>query len=257
MRCARCGRETDGDAPPCTACMTPASLPSTPSPGGRRIAATAAAVVLVLASAAAGVAFATAGDRRPAAAGQVLAHPGDLRAASDSTRSAAGSADGSGSAASTGSAGSTGAAAGQPAPAASPGPSARPVVGIAFRAGAQPHAAAADTFLGSYFTAINDHDYRAYLHLFSPESRGALSRAGFQAGYGTTHDSAERLTELAATAPGRLAATVTFTSHQSPASGPAHAGCLRWNITVYLVRRGGRYVIGNPPAGYFAKDQPC
>jgi hypothetical protein len=105
--------------------------------------------------------------------------------------------------------------------------------------------------------AINDHDYRAYLHLFSPESRGALSGAGFQAGYGTTRDSAERLTELAATTPGRLAATVTFTSHQSPASSPAHAGCLRWNITVYLVRRGGRYVIGNPPADYYAKDQPC
>jgi hypothetical protein len=105
--------------------------------------------------------------------------------------------------------------------------------------------------------AINDHDYRAYLHLYSPETRRALSWARFQAGYGTTHDSAERLTELAATAPGQLAATVTFTSHQSPASSPPHAGCLRWNITVYLVRRGVRYVIGNPPADYYARDQPC
>jgi hypothetical protein len=250
MRCARCGRETDGDVPQCAACTTLESLPPSPSPGGRRIVLTAAAVVLVLAGVAAVATFATASGRRPAAEGQVLAHPGARQATHGSTRSAAGSADG------TGSTGSTGAA-GQPGPAASPRPSARPVVGIASLAGTQPHAAAVDTFLGRYFMAINNHDYRAYLHLFGPQSRGALSGAGFETGYGTTRDSAERLTELVATAPGQVAATVTFTSHQSPAASSAHAGCLRWKITVYLVRQGGRYVIGNPPADYFAQDQPC
>jgi hypothetical protein len=228
MRCARCGRETDGDVPQCAACTTLESLPPSPSPGGRRIVLTAAAVVLVLAGVAAVATFATASGRRPAAEGQVLAHPGARPATSDSARSAA-----------------------------SPRPSARPVVGIASLAGAQPHAAAVDTFLGRYFMAINNHDYRAYLHLFGPESRGALSGAGFETGYGTTRDSAERLTELVATAPGQVAVTVTFTSHQSPAASSAHAGCLRWKITVYLVRQGGRYVIGNPPADYYAKDQPC
>jgi hypothetical protein len=121
----------------------------------------------------------------------------------------------------------------------------------------QPHAAVADAFLVGYFTAINHHDYQAYLHLFSQESRRGLSEGGFQDGYGTTRDSAERLQALTTAGPGRVAARVTFTSRQSPISSPEHASCLRWRITVYLVRRGGRYVIDNPPSGYYATHQAC
>jgi hypothetical protein len=197
----------------------------------------AAALVVVLAAGGAVFAFVRAGGRRPPATGRAPGLSDRSRAASDAARSAA-PMPGRGLPA-----GGTGAAG--------------PTVAMGAMARARPHAAAADAFLASYFTAINHHDYRAYLHLFSPDSRRGLSVAGFQDGYGTTRDLAERLQALTAAGPGQLAATVAFTSHQSPASSPAHATCLRWRITVYLVGRGGRYVIGNPPAGYYATYRSC
>jgi hypothetical protein len=130
-------------------------------------------------------------------------------------------------------------------------------VAIAARARAQPGAAAADAFLARYFAAINRHDYRGYLRLFGPGSGRSLSAAGFRAGYATTRDSAETLAALAAAGPGQVAATVTFTSRQAISASPAHAACVRWRITIYLLRRGGRYVIGNPPDGYQAADRGC
>jgi hypothetical protein len=223
----------------------------------------AAAVVLALAAAGAGFVFAQAGAQRLAASVPARPHPGGQRPTPGSTRSAAampaGSAGpagspGSGSSPGSGEPTKPGGRAGGTAPA---GASARPAVAIASRARARPHAAAVLAFLTRYFTAINHHDYRAYLHLFSPASRRALSAAGFEAGYGTTRDSAERLARLKAAGPGQVAARVAFTSHQAPDATPAYPGCLHWRITVYLVRHDGRYVIGNPPAGYSATNRSC
>ena len=50
---------------------------------------------------------------------------------------------------------------------------------------------------------------------------------------------------------------MTFTSRQAAADSPAHAACVRWQITIYLVRQDGRYVIGNPPPNYAAADRAC
>jgi hypothetical protein len=140
----------------------------------------------------------------------------------------------------------------QPA-AVSPGPA----VAIASAAAAAPHAAAVGAFLTRYFSVINRHDYRAYLRLFGPQSRRALSAAGFRTGYATTRDTKESLTGLTTSGPGQLAAAVTFTSRQDPGSSQEHAGCLHWSITLYLVRLGRRYVIGNPPDVYAATFRRC
>jgi hypothetical protein len=139
-------------------------------------------------------------------------------------------------------------------------PARRAAVTIAPAARQQPHATAVGAFLTRYFRAINHHNYHAYLRLFSPASRPALSGASFMAGYGTTHDSAPKLTSLAPAGLRQLAATVTFTSHQDATTSPEHASCLRWRITVYLIRHGGRqerYYVGNPPAAYSANDRAC
>jgi hypothetical protein len=130
-------------------------------------------------------------------------------------------------------------------------------VAVAAGAGAQPAAASVDAFLARYFAVINGHDYAGYLRLFGPGSGRSLSAAGFRAGYGSTRDSAETLTRISAAGHGMVAATVTFTSRQAPAASPAHAACVRWRITIFLVRRGGGYVIESPPAGYTAADRAC
>jgi hypothetical protein len=130
-------------------------------------------------------------------------------------------------------------------------------VAITTRARRQPGSAAVAAFLTRYFAAINRHDYTGYLQLFGPGSRRSLSVAGFRRGYASTRDSAETLTGITAGSPGEVAATVTFTSRQAPAASAAHAACERWRITIYLLRRDGRYVIGNPPAGYAAADRAC
>jgi hypothetical protein len=134
-----------------------------------------------------------------------------------------------------------------------------PGPGVAITAGARrrPRAAAVQAFLTGYFAVINRHDYSGYLRLFGPGSRRSLSAAGFRTGYGSTRDSSETLAGITAAGPGEVAATVTFTSRQAPAASAAHAACVRWRITIYLLRRDGRYVIGNPPAGYAAVDRAC
>jgi hypothetical protein len=143
-------------------------------------------------------------------------------------------------------------------PPASPSASPRaPLVAVAPAAAAGPHEVAVLTFLTRYFTAINHHRYRAYLRLYSRPSRGSLSAAQFEAGYATTRDIGPTLVSLDAPGRGQLAATVTFTSHQRADTSPQHAACVRWTITLYLIRDGRRYVMGDPPADYAASGRPC
>jgi len=198
-----------------------------------------AALVMALA-AAGGVAVLVTASGPGGSRGQLLTDPGHESAAAPATRSAAGP-SGTGR---DGTRPRAGRSAVLVAPPARPQPDAQPV----------------SRFLSRYFRAINHHDYPAYLRLFSPASRAALSQSSFQAGYGSTRDSAPRLVALQAAGLRQLAATVTFTSRQDAAASPEHEGCLRWRITVYLIRHGGRherYFIGNPPAGYTARDHAC
>jgi hypothetical protein len=109
-------------------------------------------------------------------------------------------------------------------------------------------------FLDSYFAAVNHREYLEYSSLFDRWHH--LTRAEFDRGYRTTHDSSAVLTGLTSSRDS-LTATVTFTSHQSPAASPNHATCTNWRIVLYLRRTGGVYLIGPPPPGYHATYHGC
>jgi zinc ribbon protein len=112
-------------------------------------------------------------------------------------------------------------------------------------------------FLGQYFAAINNHDYQSYISLFVPAIAASETPQKFSAGYQTTSDSGAVLVSLARTPTGRWAASLTFNSHQDPASSPTHTACTSWAVTLYLRPEGTSYLIGRPPAGYHASRQPC
>jgi hypothetical protein len=230
MACMRCGHEAAAGVPRCAGCESPARLPAGP---GR----THGPLIVLLT---AGLVLAAAG----AGAGVLLARPGAGTAVTG--RSPASDAPRPG-----------GTAAGRMRMVRAVTGGTGPGVAVAAGAGAEPGAASVDAFLAGYFAVINEHDYAGYLRLFGPGSGRSLSAAGFRAGYGSTRDSAETLTRVSAAGRGTVAATVTFTSRQAPAASPAHAACVRWRITIFLVRRGSGYVIGSPPAGYTAADRAC
>lgn len=121
----------------------------------------------------------------------------------------------------------------------------------------QPAAGPVVTLLTGYFTAINEHDYLAYRRLYGPQSQQALTMAQFMSGYDSTTDSAVVLDAISVPAPGALAATVSFTSHQQPGASPAGSACTDWRITLYLTRQGSSYIIGAPPTGYRATFYSC
>jgi hypothetical protein len=229
MACMRCGREAAAGAPRCADCPPAAALPpGRGQPRGSVIVLLTAGLVVAAAGTGAGVLL-----TRPQAA---TGHPAAGQSADAARRPAA-------------------ASAGRMEQAAADGP--RAGVVIMARARAQPAAAAVGAFLARYFAVINRHDYAGYLRLFGPGSRRSLSAARFRAGYGSTRDSAETLTRISAARPGVVAATVTFTSTQAPAASPAHAACVRWRITVFLLRQEQGYAISPPPPGYAAAERAC
>jgi len=107
--------------------------------------------------------------------------------------------------------------------------------------------------LDRYFAAVNHRDYRAYSSLFAQRH---LTPRQFAWGYRTTHDSKAVLVRVGPLK-GGLKATVTFTSHQDPASSPDHSSCIDWRITLFLHRTGATYLIGMPPPGYRPGLQAC
>jgi hypothetical protein len=112
-------------------------------------------------------------------------------------------------------------------------------------------------FLVRYFTAINDHDYQAFVSLLDAQEAALWTPARFTAGYGTTVDSAETLTRIANRSGGRVAASVTFTSHQAPSASPDGSSCDLWSITLYLIPADSGYVIEHPLPGYSAEVRAC
>ena len=110
------------------------------------------------------------------------------------------------------------------------------------------------SFLQSYFTAINDHNYGQFASLVTSSQRP--TPAQFQNGFASTRDSRAALTGLSPTATG-VAASVTFTSHQQPSASPTRTSCTVWHITLFLESRGGGYRIGPAAPGYHAHYQPC
>jgi len=112
-------------------------------------------------------------------------------------------------------------------------------------------------FLNSYFTAINAHNYAAYNALLDPQLQQNDSQSTFDSGYATTKDSAETLTGITGTGGGGEAATVSFTSHQSPADSATNSSCTSWTITLYLEPNGTGYLDSPAPSGYHASYQAC
>ena len=144
-------------------------------------------------------------------------------------------------------------------PTASPAvpPTPGPQVAVAASAASSPHEAAVLSFLASYFTAINDHDFTAYQQLFSSPLRADLSAPSFSTGYGTTTDSAITLTGIEVIGSGELVAHVTFVSDQQPAASPTNSACTAWSVSLYLLQQAGSYLLEQPPAGYQASYSAC
>jgi hypothetical protein len=110
------------------------------------------------------------------------------------------------------------------------------------------------SFLQSYFTAINHHNYAQYASLVVSSQRPTPSQ--FQSGYGSSRDSHATLIGLSPTGTG-VAANVAFTSHQRPSASPTGTSCTAWQITLFLESRGGGYRIGPAAPGYHARYQAC
>jgi hypothetical protein len=136
-------------------------------------------------------------------------------------------------------------------------PTPGPQVSVAPQAASSPYETAVLSFLASYFTAINDHDFTAYQELFRPELRAAESSTAFSAGYGTTTDSAITLTSIGVIGSGELVAQVAFVSHQQPAASPTNSACTEWTVSLYLLQQAGSYELQQPPPGYGASYAAC
>jgi hypothetical protein len=121
---------------------------------------------------------------------------------------------------------------------------------------AQPGAHHVAVFLATYFAAINNHHYQAYISLFDPLGRPIQSRQEFLSGFGSTKDSGARLVSISPTAAGP-AAEITFDSHQRPADSATQTACTSWRITLFLEPHGRTYLIGKAPATYRSASAPC
>lgn len=146
-----------------------------------------------------------------------------------------------------------------PAPSPAPSPASAPasIVSVAPSAEGDPRVQVVLALLQRYFTAINQHDYRAYASLLAPPVLRQSSASGFASGYASTTDSDATLTGITAASSSGLAARVTFTSHQEPAESPDNSACDHWAITLYLVPDGDGYLITTPPSGYHAAHSAC
>jgi hypothetical protein len=251
--CTVCGRPKAGGSSSCRGCgnpfVTPKAFgspgpeegtvrPGAPRPPSRWLKRTsiAAAGGLALGIAVAGLTLWPHGDH-PAASG-------------------AGAEAGTSSPAAAGSGPATLAAPAADTPAPDPGRPSGPVAMTAAAAG-DADAPAILSFLDSYFTAINTHDYQAYDALLSPQLQQEITQPAFDSGYQGTSDSAETLAGVSAASSGDTAAAVTFTSHQDPDAADNDESCTDWQITLYLQPGDSGYLIDPPPQGYHAVSAPC
>ena len=171
------------------------------------------------------------------------------------------SATGSSSAPSTGSttpAGGGSSSAGSPKQGGSPAPS--PTLSLVTigqgvtSSGAEPQV---ETLLSHYFHGITTRDYAEYASTLNPAEQAKQSQSTFESGYSTTTDSGMTLTSLASDGAAGLVATVTFTSHQSPAQSVDRSACNAWTLSFYLVPQGTGYLIGPAPSGYQPSHSDC
>jgi hypothetical protein len=129
-------------------------------------------------------------------------------------------------------------------------------VAVAPAVASNPAVPAVEALLNSYFQAINTRNYAEYNSLHDAATQANESASDFYSGYATTTDSAETLTAISSNG-GEVAATVTFTSHQSPADSVDGSSCNNWTLTLYLEPDGGGYVIAAAPSGYQPTHTDC
>jgi hypothetical protein len=139
-----------------------------------------------------------------------------------------------------------------PSPTESPG-----AVTVAAGAAANPAAPQVTALLNRYFNAINTRNYAEYSSVLNAQMRADNPAASFASGYATTTDSAETLTSITSSGGGDLVATVSFTSHQSPADSVDQSPCNDWQLALYLVPQDNGYVIAPAPSGYHPTYSDC
>lgn len=132
--------------------------------------------------------------------------------------------------------------------AAAPAPVGNAVLAVGPLAARQPGVRQVVALLTTYFEAINDQNFAEYQRLFVPSIQRMMTHFG--SGYAGTFDSGATLTQLVATGPHGLAATVAFISHQNPANSPDGASCDSWLITLFLKRQGAMLHIRHPRPGF-------
>jgi hypothetical protein len=131
---------------------------------------------------------------------------------------------------------------------ATPAPVGNGVVAVGPQAARGPQVRAVVALLTTYFESINDQNFAQYQSLFVPSIQRVMTHFG--SGYAGTFDSGATLTQLVATGPHGLAATVAFISHQNPANSPDGASCDSWLITLFLKRQGTGLHIRHPRPGF-------
>jgi hypothetical protein len=147
-----------------------------------------------------------------------------------------------------------------PAASASTSPTPSPTLSLVSISPSVPASAAepqVETLLSHYFHGINTRDYAEYASTLNPAEQAKQSQSTFESGYSTTTDSRMTLTSLASNGAAGLVATVTFTSHQSPAQSVDHSACNTWTLKFYLVPQGTGYLIGPHPSGYQPAHSDC
>ncbi len=214
------------------------------APRSRRGLFAALAVVVVLA----------AGGGAYALASTLGGHHTAQSATRPDTGSSAATGTSAGPSAGTTAAGTT---AGSPAasPSATPSPTLS-LVALASGVSGSPAAPQVESLLSHYFHGINTRDYAEYAGTLTPAEKARQTQPVFTSGYSSTTDSGMTLTSLASGNSG-LTATVTFTSHQSPAQSVDHSGCNDWTLNFYLVAQGSGYLIGPEPSGYQPAHTDC
>jgi hypothetical protein len=222
--------------PPAAPPFPPAPSAGPPSPGGRRGLFIALAVIVVLAAGGGAYALATTLGKHSTAQPTV---------------------GGSTSAAGSPTAGPTQQAS---SPGTSPTPAPSPTLNlVTISPGVTASAAEppVETLLSHYFHGINTHSYAEYASTLNPAEQAKQTETEFSSGYSSTTDSGMTLTSLSDTGNGRLTATVTFTSRQSPAQSVDKSACNAWTLNLYLVPQGAGYLIGTAPSGYQPTYADC
>lgn len=104
-------------------------------------------------------------------------------------------------------------------------------------AAVSPQARAVSSLLSRYFTAINRHDYDAWLTTVTT-AQTHRSRAAWTKSYSTTHDSEVYVSDITPGEP--MTARIQFVSRQAIEFAPAEVSstCVRWDVTYEILDEG-------------------